>query len=60
MNHGSRRIFGILALAAGILLILLEINSYRQVGEIAWFWVLVAAFLAALGVAGLFDKSHKR
>jgi hypothetical protein len=48
--------FSILALAAGILLILLEINTFRRVGEVAWFWLLVAGLMIGLGVAGLVDK----
>jgi hypothetical protein len=51
-----RRIFGILALAAGILLLMLELDSRRRGGELSWFWLAVAS--AAL-LLGLFDITAK-
>lgn len=53
----GRRIFGILALAAGILLVTLEIGSYRQGAAVSWFWLLVAGLAIGLG---LFDIAAKR
>jgi hypothetical protein len=57
MRTESRRIFGILALAAGILLVMLEISSYRQSAAVSWFWMLVAGLAIALGI---FDIAAKR
>ena len=44
-----RRTFGLLALIAGVVLILLELNRLRRGGEVEWFWVLVAAVAVVLG-----------
>ena len=51
-----RRIFGILALAAGIVLVMLELDSRRRGGDVSWFWRLVAALAILLG---LFDLTTK-
>lgn len=45
-----RPIFGILTLAAAIVVVMLEIGSYRGGGEVSIFWLLVAAFAGALGL----------
>ena len=50
MKKEPRRIFGIITLAAGILLVMLELNSYRGGGDVSLFWLLVAALAAGLGV----------
>jgi hypothetical protein len=55
-RRAPRRAFSILALAAGILLILLEVNSYNRGGEISWFWVIVAAFAIVLALFDLIAK----
>ena len=57
MKRKPRRIFGILALAAGILLVMLEVNSYRASGDVSPFWLFVAALAAGLG---LFDIIARR
>ena len=54
-----RRIFGILALAAGIVLIMLEVGSYRQGGEISWFWIAVAGLAIVLGIYDISAKPKK-
>jgi hypothetical protein len=59
MSRRPPRIFGILALAAGILLIVLEINSHRQGGEISWFWVLIASFAIVLGMVDLIARAAR-
>ena len=59
MTPKPRRIFGILALAAGIVLVLLEFGSYRQGGEISWFWIVVAAFAIALGLYDIAARSKQ-
>lgn len=58
MKSIPRRIFGILAFAAGILLVMLEINSYRGVGAISWFWMFIAAFAIVLGLVDLIARSR--
>ena len=51
------RLLGILALAAGILLVMLEVSSYRQGAAVSWFWMLVAGL--AIGMR-LFDIAVRR
>ena len=60
MIRKPRRIFSTLALAAGILLILLEVNSYNRGGEISWFWIGVAAIAIALALYDLIAKPAQR
>jgi hypothetical protein len=50
MEKKPRRIFGILALAAGILLVMLEVNSYHGGRDVSLFWLFVAALAAGLGL----------
>ncbi len=57
LRRKSRRIFGILALSAGFVLLMLEYDAYRQGGVMSWFWILVAALSI---VIGLIDVSAKR
>lgn len=57
MPRQQNRIFGILALAAGMLLVMLEMNTYRQGAAVSWFWMLVAGLAIAMG---LFDIAAKR
>jgi hypothetical protein len=57
MKKKPGRVFGILAMAAGILLIMLEVSSYRRGGEVSWFWIVIAAFAIVLG---LFDITARR
>ncbi len=45
-----RPVFGILTLAAAIVVVMLEFGSYRGGGEVSIFWLLVAAFAGALGL----------
>ena len=53
-------IFGILALAAGILLVMLEVGSYRRSGTVSVFWLLVAALGAALGMYDIISRARHR
>jgi hypothetical protein len=58
--HTKRKpIFGILALAAGILLVMLEVTNYRRSGEVSAFWLLVAALGAALGLYDIISRSRQ-
>lgn len=53
-----RKLGGVLAVVVGVLLILLERSAALgsdQPGA-AWFWILVALFLIALGIAQLLDR----
>jgi phosphate/sulfate permease len=52
----SSRIFGILGLATAILMVMFEIDNYRRTGQVAYFWVLVAVFMGALGLSGIVFK----
>ena len=56
----KRPIFGILALAAGILLVMLEVGNYRRSGEVSAFWLLVAALGAALGLYDIVSRARQR
>ena len=56
----KRPIFGILALAAGILLVMLEVGSYRSTGEVSLFWMLVAVLATALGLYDIVSRSKQR
>ena len=52
----ASRIFGILGLATGILLVLFEIDNYRRTGQVAYFWLLVAILMGVLGLFGIVSK----
>ena len=47
---------GILALAAGILLILLEVGSYRRAGQVSYFWIAVAILAGGLGLYDIIQR----
>ena len=59
LNPKPRRIFGILALAAGIVLVMLELDSRRRGGEVSWFWLLVAGFAIVLGLFDIVARSRE-
>jgi hypothetical protein len=51
--------FGILGLAAGILLVMFEVDNYRRIGQVAYFWLLVGLMMCALGFYGIIAKPPK-
>ena len=48
--------FGILGLATAILMVMFEIDNYRRTGQVAYFWLLVAILMGALGLVGIVSK----
>jgi hypothetical protein len=55
-NYRTSRIFGILGLATAILMVMFEIENYRRTGQVAYFWLLVAIFMGALGLSGIVTR----
>ena len=56
----TSRVFGILGLATGILLVMFEIDNYRRTGQVAYFWVLVAILMGVLGFFGIVSKPPQK
>ena len=56
----ASRIFGILGLGTGILLVMFEIDNYRRSGQVAYFWLIVAIFMGVLGLFGIVAKPQKK
>ena len=52
----ASRVFGILGLATAILMVMFEVDNYRRTGQVAYFWLLVAAFMGTLGFYGIIAK----
>jgi hypothetical protein len=50
------RLFGIIGLATAILMVMFEIDNYRRNGQVAYFWLVVAIFMGALGFYGIIAK----
>lgn len=53
LQKKKRRSFALFAFAAGVLLVLLEIDSYRRDGEVSWFWLFVAGLAIVLGLVDM-------
>jgi len=61
-NRGPRkpkRVYSLLAAAAGAGLLAFELSRLQRSGPESWFWILVGGLMVVLGLFGVFQRPEE-
>ena len=56
-HRKPKRLYSALGVLGGLVLLWFELSPARRGDGEGWFWILVAALMIVLGLAGLFQRA---